>query len=455
MGGAAYARRRLAEFELMARRTANIRNIDWLTVVLYLTLILMGWFNIYSASFDPEHPSIFDATQEYGKQFIWILTSIVLGMVVLLFDGDFIRRSSPIVYAVTTLLLILVLLFGKEVNGAKAWFGFGSFGIQPSEFAKAGTSLMLAYYLSQANIRIENLSTKLKATAIIAAPAALILLQPDTGTVLVFSAFILVLYREGLSGNILLLGLLALILSVFSLLLKATSIDFFGFSIGGQYVLMIVIALIAGLGVLGIRNFVLPRYRRKNYLLLLGTAVGSLVFIGTLDQVFENALETHQKTRINILLGLEEDPQGAGYNVKQSKTAIGSGGFSGKGYLEGTLTKYKYVPMQSTDFIFCTIGEEWGFLGSAVVILVFLSLMLRLVAIAERQRSIFTRIFGYSVACILFVHLMINVGMAIGLAPVIGIPLPFFSYGGSSLWGFTILLFVLLKLDTERLVVLR
>jgi rod shape determining protein RodA len=218
---------------------------------------------------------------------------------------------------------------------------------------------------------------------------------------------------------------------------------------------MIGIVVIAGLGILGIRQFVLPRHRKRNYLLLVGTAVGSLIFIGTLDQVFENVLEEHQKTRINILLGLEEDPQGAGYNVKQSKTAIGSGGFSGKGYLDGTLTKYKYVPMQSTDFIFCTIGEEWGFVGSSVVILVFLALMLRLVSIAERQRSKFTRIYGYSVACILFIHLLINVGMAIGLAPVIGIPLPFFSYGGSSLWGFTLLLFILLKLDTERLVILR
>lgn len=439
----------------MARRPGTLKNIDWLSVLLFLILITMGWFNIYSASYNPEHTSIFDTTQEYGKQFIWMVTAIVLAMIILLFDGDFIRRSAPLIYGITTLLLVLVLIFGKEVNGAKAWFGFGSFGIQPSEFSKAGTSLMLAYYLSEANIRIEYLSTKLKATAIIAVPAALILLQPDTGTVLVFSAFILVLYREGLSGNILLLGLLAMMLSVFSLLLKVTSVDIFGLSLGGQYILMIGIVAIAGLGILGIRQFVLPRHRKRNYLLLAGTAIGSLLFIGTLDQVFENVLEEHQKTRINILLGLEEDPQGAGYNVKQSQTAIGSGGFSGKGYLDGTLTKYKYVPMQSTDFIFCTIGEEWGFVGSSVVILVFLALMLRMVSIAERQRSKFTRIYGYSVACILFIHLSINVGMAIGLAPVIGIPLPFFSYGGSSLWGFTLLLFILLKLDTERLVVLR
>jgi len=439
----------------MARGQNIVKNLDWISVVIFLVLAIMGWFNIYSASYNPMHPSMFDSTQEYGKQFIWIATSGVLALVILLFDGDFIKRSAPVVYGVTTLLLVLVLIFGKEVNGAKAWFGFGSFGIQPSEFAKLGTALMISYYLSQINIKIEQTSTKVKASAIIAIPALLILMQPDTGTVLVFCAFILVLYREGLSGNVLLLGLLAMTLAVFSLLLKATSVDFFGNSIGGQYILMIVIVLLSVLAFFFIQRFILPRYRKRNYILLIGTALGSLIFIGTLDQVFENVLEPHQKIRINILLGLAEDPQGAGYNVKQSKTAIGSGGFSGKGYLDGTLTKYKYVPMQSTDFIFCTIGEEWGFVGSSVVILIFLALMLRIVFIAERQRSNFTRIYGFSVACILFLHVLINVGMTIGLAPVIGIPLPFFSYGGSSLWGFTLLLFILLKLDTERLVVLR
>jgi len=439
----------------MARGQNIVKNLDWISITIFLALAIMGWFNIYSASYNPEHPSMFDSTQEYGKQFIWIATSGVLALVILLLDGDFIKRSAPAVFGVTTLLLVLVLIFGKEVNGAKAWFGFGSFGIQPSEFAKLGTALMLAHYLSQINIKIEQTSTKVKATAIIAIPALLILMQPDTGTVLVFAAFILVLYREGLSGNILLLGLLAMILAVFSLLLKATSVDFFGNPIGGQYILMIFIVVLSVLAFFGIQRFILPRYRKRNHILLVGTALGSLLFIGTLDQVFENVLEPHQKIRINILLGLAEDPQGAGYNVKQSKTAIGSGGFSGKGYLDGTLTKYKYVPMQSTDFIFCTIGEEWGFVGSSVVILIFLALMLRIVFIAERQRSVFTRIYGYSVACILFLHVLINVGMTIGLAPVIGIPLPFFSYGGSSLWGFTLLLFILLKLDTERLVVLR
>ena len=439
----------------MHRKGNILKNLDWFTVLLYVALMVMGWLNIYSASFNIDNPSIFDASQEYGKQFIWILTACVLAFVIMLFDGDFIKRTSPLVYGLTSLLLVLVLIFGREINGQKAWFGFGSFGIQPSEFSKIGISLMLAYYLSGVNIKMEDFKTKLTAGAIILLPTLLIMLQPDTGTVLVFAAFILVMYREGLSGNILLLGLLAIILAVLSLVLKANTFSLMGLEMDGHYILMIIIVLTGVLIFLGIRKFVLPRFRRRNYLLLVGTVAGSLIFIGTLDQVFENVMEPHQKIRINILLGLADDPQGAGYNVKQSKTAIGSGGFSGKGYLDGTLTKFKYVPMQSTDFIFCTIGEEWGFLGSVVIILMFSTLMLRVVFIAERQKSTFTRIYGYSVACIFFLHVLINIGMAIGLAPVIGIPLPFFSYGGSSLWGFTILLFILLRLDTERLIILR
>lgn len=417
----------------------------------------MGWLNIYSASYNEAAPSIFDASQEYGKQFIWMLGAVVIASIILMLDGDFIKRISPIFYGITCVLLVLVLIFGREINGAKAWFGFGSFGIQPSEFSKVGISLLLAHYLSSSEAQFSSMRSKLISAAIILFPAMLIMLQPDTGTVLVFAAFILVLYREGLSGNILLLGLLAAILSVLSLLLKSTEvgIPFSDYAVPGHYVLMFIIALITVVAFFAIGKMVLPRFRKRNYALLLATAIGSLLFIATLDQLFENVLEPHQKIRINILLGLEEDPLGAGYNVKQSQTAIGSGGFSGKGYLEGTLTKFKYVPMQSTDFIFCTIGEEWGFIGSASVILIFLVLMIRLVIIAERQRSKFTRIYGYAVACIFFMHLLINIGMAIGLAPVIGIPLPFFSYGGSSLWGFTMLLFILIKLDTERLVVLR
>lgn len=441
----------------MRTRKNIFKDLDWFILSIYLALMIMGWLNIYSASYNDAHPSIFDPSQEYGKQFIWMATSLVIGMIILLLDGDFIKRISPVFYAVTCVFLVLVLIFGKEVNGAKAWFGFGSFGIQPSEFSKVGISLLLAHYLSSSESQFSTFRTKVVAVAIIAFPAMLIMLQPDTGTVLVFAAYVLVLYREGLSGNILLLGLLAGILSVLSLILKATEValPFTDLTVHGHYVLMFFIVLIGALFFAAITKMVLPRNRKRNYALLIGTVVGSLLFISSLDQLFENVLEPHQKIRINILLGLEEDPLGAGYNVKQSQTAIGSGGFSGKGYLDGTLTKFKYVPMQSTDFIFCTIGEEWGFMGSLVIILLFLALMLRLIFIAERQRSKFSRIYGYAVACIFFMHLLINIGMAIGLAPVIGIPLPFFSYGGSSLWGFTLLLFIMLKLDTERLIVLR
>jgi rod shape determining protein RodA len=440
------------------RRQGNIwKSLDWFTVTIYFLLMIMGWLNIYSASYNPEHASVFDSTQEYGKQFIWVITACALAFIILLLEGDFIRKISPLVYGVTAMLLVLVLIFGKEVNGAKAWFGFGSFGIQPSEFSKLGISMLLAYYLSQMNIQIEKAKTKIVAIAIIAVPAGLIMLQPDTGTVLVFAAYVLVLYREGLSGNILLLGLLAMILSVISLILRTTTVEvpFTDVDIHGHHVLMGIIVTLALLLLIVIHKMMVPRMRKQYSILLIATVIGSLLFIASLDQIFERVLEPHQKIRINILLGLAEDPLGAGYNVKQSQTAIGSGGFAGKGYLEGTLTKFKYVPMQSTDFIFCTIGEEWGFLGSIVIVGMFLALMLRLIVIAERQRSKYTRIYAYSVACIFFLHLLINIGMAIGLAPVIGIPLPFFSYGGSSLWGFTMLLFVLLRLDTERLVILR
>ncbi len=440
------------------RRQGNIwKSLDWFTVAIYFCLMVMGWLNIYSASYNPEHASVFDNTQEYGKQFIWIITACALAFIILLLEGDFMRKISPLVYGVTATLLVLVLIFGKEVNGAKAWFGFGSFGIQPSEFSKLGISMLLAYYLSQMNIQIEKARTKMVAIAIIALPAGLIMLQPDTGTVLVFAAYVLVLYREGLSGNILLLGLLAMILSVISLILRTTimEVPFTDMDVQGHQVLMGIIIILTILLILVINKMMVPRMRKQYSILLIATAIGSLIFIASLDQIFEKVLEPHQKIRINILLGLADDPLGAGYNVKQSQTAIGSGGFAGKGYLEGTLTKFKYVPMQSTDFIFCTIGEEWGFIGSSIIVGMFLALMLRLIIIAERQRSKYTRIYAYSVACIFFLHLLINIGMAIGLAPVIGIPLPFFSYGGSSLWGFTMLLFVLLKLDTERLVVLR
>lgn len=441
----------------MKRNFNILRNIDWFLIILYLVLVGIGWMNIYAAGYKPEHPNIFDMSQESGKQFIWIVSAFAIALLILLFDGEVFQRLAFPVYLAVFVLLVAVLIFGREVNGAKSWFGFGSFGIQPSEFAKLSTALALSALLSSSEFRIKDLKTKFYAALILGVPAGLIMLQPDTGTVLVFAGFVLVMYREGLSGNILLLGFMAIFLSVVSLLMKATSFDLpiLHVPLSGQYMLMIIITVAALIFYLVIRQFVLPRFRKKYYTLLIIGTLGSLVFISSVDYVVEHVFDQHQKTRINILLGLEQDPQGAGYNVKQSKTAIGSGGFSGKGFLQGTLTKYKYVPMQSTDFIYCTVGEEWGFIGSSAVVILFVTLILRVIFVAERQRSPFTRIYGYCVASIFFMHFLINIGMAIGVAPVIGIPLPFFSYGGSSLWSFTTLLFILVRLDSERLAVLR
>lgn len=432
------------------------KHIDWVIISLYAILVLLGWINIYAANYELDHPNIFDNSMEYGKQFIWIIGALILIIAIILLDSGFIINTSIFAYIGIIILLILVLLFGKEVNGAKSWFGIGSFGIQPSEFAKFGTALAIARYLSLPGTKFNKYKTKLIAYGIIGLPAILILLQPDAGTVLVFIGFVFVLYREGLSGNILLLGFFAIVLGVLSLLFKPilVQIPLLDIAISGQYVMMIILLLSGVILFFLMMKFLLPRNRKSKLQLLIITVFGSLLFLTTVDRLFENVLDDHQKKRINILLGLEEDPLGAGYNVNQSKTAIGSGEFFGKGFLKGQLTKYKYVPMQSTDFIFCTVGEEWGFVGSSVVVILFIMLLIRLIIIAERQKLIFSRIYGYSVASIIFMHFLINIGMAIGLAPVIGIPLPFFSYGGSSLWDFTILIFFLVRLDADRINVL-
>ncbi|MEZ4757311.1 MAG: rod shape-determining protein RodA [Flavobacteriales bacterium] len=431
-------------------------NFDRPILVLYLLLLFMGWANIYSAAYDPAHPSIFDLDKEYGKQAVWMGISLLLGSGILLIRGELFRNAAFAIYGTVLLLLVAVLLFGKEVNGAKAWFAIGGFGIQPAEFAKFATALALSNYLSGLKALVD-IRSRVISTIIILLPVALIMLQPDTGTALVSGAFILVLYREGLSGNVLLLAILAGILSVISLLLKESrfGLPFTDVELEGKYFLMIIIGVVALLGWIITYNFVLKRERRRFYSYIVIGSLASVVFISSVDYAFNQVLAKHQQDRILVMLGQMEDPQGLGYNVKQSQTAIGSGGFSGKGYLEGTLTKYKYVPMQSTDFIFCTVGEEWGFLGTSFVVLTLTVLILRIIQISDRQRSRFTRIYAYCVASIFFLHLMINVGMTIGLAPVIGIPLPFFSYGGSSMMGFTVLLGILLRLDAERLSTLR
>lgn len=431
------------------------RSIDRPLVILFLLLMMMGWANIYSAAYDPEHANLFDRSKEYGGQSVWILVCLVLGAGLLLVNGEFIRNMAIPVYIGVMFLLALVPLIGKEVGGNKAWLGIGSFGVQPSEFAKFATALLLSHYLSGIKTLVD-MRSRIVSAGILLVPVALILLEKDFGTALTYGAFVLVLYREGLSGNILLLVIASAILAVLSLIMQQSTyhIPLWNKDVGGQYFLILLIGIICVLSFFFVRRFVLKRYRKRLFGLILFALVGSAGFISSVDAIYKHLPARHQ-TRIGVMLGLVYDPRGLGYNVEQSKTAIGSGGLLGKGYLEGTFTKYKYVPEQSTDFIFCTVGEEWGFVGTTVVVLLFGALILRCIQISERQRSKFTRIYAYCVASIFFLHLMINVGMAIGLAPVIGIPLPFFSYGGSSLIGFTLLLGTLVRLDAERLSQLR
>ena len=413
-----------------------LQNIDWILVLMYLLMVTMGWFNIYAAVYNEEYKSIFDTSQSYGMQLVWIISSLFIAFVILVIDGEAFPRVAWAVYGAFILLLIAVIFVGAEVKGSKSWIGVGSFRVQPAEFAKFATNLAIAKYLSNINIKIDNLNTKLIAGALFAVPALIIILQNETGSALVYGSFILVLFREGLSGNFLILGLMMVVLFVLALLVDET-------------ILSIILAVVAA------GSLVFIRRKMRNILAVVGILVAALSFVYSVDYAFVNILEPHQKKRINVLLGKEVDPKGAGYNVNQSMIAIGSGGVLGKGFLKGTQTKFNYVPEQSTDFIFCTVGEEWGFVGSVVVIGLFIVLLLRIIYLAERQRSAFSRIYGYGLASIIFIHLAINIGMTIGLAPVVGIPLPFFSYGGSSLWSFTILTFIFVRLDAYRFQILR
>lgn len=424
--------------------------VDRLTVLIYVLLVIMGWLNIYAAVLDEEHQNILDTGEKYGKQLIWIAGAAVIAFSILLIDANFYTAFAYLFYGFFIVANILVIFFGREVKGSKSWFRFGDFGIQPAEFMKFATNLALAKFLSNQNIlvnqqfrlRLKDLVKNYKNTIIallfILVPLVLIKkLQDETGLAIVFVAFIIVLYREGLSVSFLIFGLLATVLFVVSLIVT---------QIPG---LLITLAVIAASSFLFIR-----RVKQNVVIVALVYAAAAGVVLGT-NYVYDH-LEEHQKVRIDVLLGRGEvDLKKEGYNVNQAKIAIGSGGFFGKGYLQGTQTKYDFVPEQDTDFIFCTVGEEWGFVGSTVVIFLELFLILRLIFLSERQRSDFSRIYGYGVAAILFFHLAVNIGMTIGLMPVIGIPLPFFSYGGSSLWSFTILLFIFIKLDSNRLLILR
>ena len=417
------------------RGRSTTATIDWLTIFLYAILVFFGWLSIFSASSGDEVGSIFDMSERYGKQAVWIGLSVVLAIIIIIIDAKFFSQFAFVFYIGMMIILVGVLLFGKTVAGSKSWFQIGSIAIQPAEFAKFATSLAIAKYLSTLNVDMRQLKTRIISIVILAIPAMLILLQNDTGSALVYFSFVLVLFREGISGAIIVLGVVMAILFVLTLLF------------GEVYVL-------SALVILFVLGWIISRDLRKQFKLSFAVLALSAAFVFSVNYAYESVLAPHQKKRINVLLNIEKDIHGAGYNVNQSKIAIGSGGFSGKGFRQGMLTRNNFVPEQDTDFIFCTVGEEWGFMGSAVVVLLFITLLLRLVFLAERQRSKFSRIYGYGVASILFFHFAINIGMTIGIAPVIGIPLPFFSYGGSSLWAFTILLFIFIKQDADRLSVL-
>ncbi len=412
------------------------KNIDKPTLILYLLLVIIGWLSIYAAVYDENHRSIFDLDRNYGKQLFWILSAFFIGFMILLIESKFYSVFAYSIYGLTMLSLIMVLFFGTYVNGSRSWFEIGNFRLQPAEFAKFATALALAKYMSGTNIRFANLKTKIISLLIILIPMSLILLQGDMGSAVTYCAFILVLYREGLPGIILVIGSVLLLLFFLSILIPQTT-------------------LLLGIALTSIALIFLYRKKKNAILTTVFASICAVGIVFGFDHVFNNVLKQHHRDRLNNLVGIEVDLKGAGYNVNQSKIAIGSGGFSGKGFLNGTQTKYDFVPEQSTDFIFCTVGEEHGFIGSLTLVSLFIALLLRITFIAERQRSPFSRIYAYGVVGILFIHLFINIGMTIGLVPVIGIPLPFISYGGSSLWSFTILLFILLKLDSNRMNIIR
>ena len=419
------------------RRAKNIfDNIDSVSVLLYALLVLFGIVNIYASQFNDDTSFALDISSRYGKQILFSGVSAFVAFIIVIIDWKFFYSLTYLFYISVVLLLIGVLFQGAITGGASSWFELGSFKFQPSEFAKFATALAVAKYYNNIHSKKVSLQDKLKTYGIIILPFLLIILQNDLGTALVYTAFILVLYREGLSGNILIFGLVVGVLFVLALLVDQ-------------------IQLISILGGITILLFLLSRKKKKEIIALSGILITSVAFVLSVNYIFDNFLAPHHQVRIDILLGKKIEAHGAGYNLIQSKIAIGSGGLSGKGFLNGTQTRFDFVPEQSTDFIFCTIGEEWGFLGSLFFVSVFIGLLLRILFLAERQRSNFSRIYGYSVATILFMHFLINIGMTIGLVPVIGIPLPFISYGGSSLVGFTILLFIFLNLDSYRLQILR
>jgi rod shape determining protein RodA len=456
------------------------KEMDWTMFALYLVMVLLGVGNIYSASFNEDAPFLFDFSQNYGKQILWFGISLFLGFIIFLLDSEFIRKSTTIIYGIVLLMLILVL-FTPPINGARSWFGIGGFGIQPSEFAKISTALALSFYVSKVNIKLQDKRSVIVSNLLLLVPMILVAMQPDAGTLVVFTAFLFVLYREGITYDPLIVYLInafpgvrikrtligsnfipilfvIVFLSVVTLLINENEvmIPFTYIPLKGSEIILFTLTILTLIFVLLVQRFIQKRERSKLVALGIVSAIllGALVFF--VDFAF-NKLKEHQKDRIELVLGLKEDPHGKDYNRHRAMSAVGSGGFSGKGFKEATLAspQSKHVPEQETDFIFCTLSEEWGFIGSVVIVVLFMTFLIKTILIAERQRSVYNRIYAYSVAMIFFYHFAINIGMNIGLVPVIGIPLPFFSYGGSSLLSFSIMVFLLLKLDSERKEVLR
>lgn len=417
----------------MRREDDIAGKLDWVGVLLYILMVAMGWLNIFASVYDESvEQTIWDLSLNSGRQLIFIGASLVIILIIIVLDMRFYETFAYLFYGIIIFVLLLVPFFGKEVGGNKSWFGIGSFGLQPSEFAKFITALAVAKYIGTVGFRMDNQRNQAILFAMIALPMGLIILQKDFGTAIVFASFLLVFYREGMSPFILILGISMAFIAILTLMVDNN------WYLHGAILIVLAILILSG---------------KKKLRRIVTLSVGALIIMITIQSfnyVINNVLPVRHKNRLEALVNPNFDPMGINWNVTQSKIAIGSGGFTGKGFLEGTQTKFDFVPEQSTDFIFCTIGEEHGWIGSMVIISLFVFFLLRIVFIAERQKSKFARSYGYAVACIFFFHFAVNIGMTIGLFPVIGIPLPFFSYGGSSLWGFTILLFVLLKLDAHR-----
>jgi len=421
---------------LRIRKKNIFFGIDWLLILFYFILIFLGWINIYSATINEDAVTLINFSTEYGKQLIWIGLSFPIIILILFFDANFYEKYASILYLVGLTSLIGLFIIGKNINGATSWYDFGGFSLQPSEFVKAATALAIAKLVSDKQFNLKKWNTQIQSMLILFFPALLITLQPDPGSALVYTAFIFVLYREGLPIYYITVGFLAIILFIITLYFGYVDVFL------GSLALFIVILLYF--------NFYRKKAFKKGWIKIFGIYLVSVLFIVSVDFLFNKVFEQRHRDRFDILLGKTTDIKSIGYNTNQSVTTIASGGLTGKGFLDGERTQGNFVPEQQTDYIFTIVGEEWGFIGSAAVILIFVFFLLRIIHIAERQKSKFSRVYGYSIAAIFFTHFTINIGMVLGLLPTIGIPLPFFSYGGSALWGFTVLLFIFIRLDANR-----